>query len=86
MMMANRQVIDQAFSPEARRRLVASLKRREADHQLALDAQKMELGKAKQAAVMELMQQVEKAEACHQHVLDQVNSNLPRSSFTLPTY
>jgi hypothetical protein len=69
-------VIDQAFSPDARRRLVVSLKRREADHQAALEAQKAQMEKAKKAEVQDLLLQIEKAEACHQHVLDQVSFNM----------
>ena len=69
-------MIDQAFSPDARRRLVVSLKRSEADHQAALEAQKAQMEKAKKAEVQDLLLQIEKAEACHQHVLDQVSFNM----------
>ena len=64
-------MIDEAFHPEARRRLVASLKRREQDHARDLETQRARLEQAHAEASSSLMRRLEAAEDSHQTVLDQ---------------
>ena len=65
------EVIDEAFHPEARRRLVASLKRREHDHALDIETQRSLMERSKAEALADAEAKLLRAEECHNNVLSQ---------------
>jgi vacuolar-type H+-ATPase subunit I/STV1 len=68
------ELIDESFSPEARKRLVQSLKKREADHVADIERLKQSLGRERDQAVGLLTMKLHRAETSHQTVIDQFMS------------